>query len=379
MNRIAAALVTCMQPMALCEQDSNRITSPDITKHEFYKKRLDCKGIRILGSEAVSNTAFNIACERLLRMTRHTNSNIHNNLIKNNVDFRLIAINESMTDLPEHSHMKNVKGGYSGKGRSVDDCRGMRHGSSVFCSEENLVNQGDKSKYSPNKKDIFIHETAHAIMGDGLDATAKDDIKHAWKKAVNDMKWQNDKKKAYALSNSGEYFAELSMWYFGGHGDFIDDKKKIPKPGPGGLAEHDGLGFKVLSNIYGGDVAVELPEKTTAKTLSPITGFEINSIQSNTGPMKHNKVSLSFKLDEKNNNEDIDYLVSWVNYKGDVKWGFRINKSCPHFKTNTFTGHAWLVQKVILRPRFYFFGKKIKTYKRFKGFIADKTDGICII
>ncbi len=95
--------------------------------------------------------------------------------------------------------------------------------------------------------------------------------------------------------------------------------------------------------------------------------------------MKHNKVSLSFKLDEKNNNEDIDYLVSWVNYKGDVKWGFRINKSCPHFKTNTFTGHAWLVQKVILRPRFYFFGKKIKTYKRFKGFIADKTDGICII
>ena len=81
MNRIAAALVAMQQPMALCKQDSNRITSPDITKHEFYKKRLDCKGIRILGSEAVSNTAFNIACERLLRMTRHTNGNIHNNLI----------------------------------------------------------------------------------------------------------------------------------------------------------------------------------------------------------------------------------------------------------------------------------------------------------
>ena len=92
-------------------------------------------------------------------MTRHANYQIHNNLIKNKVDFRLIGLNESMTDLPEHSHMKNKKNGYSGNDISVDKCRGMRHGSSVFCSEENLIQQWNKSKYSTNTKDIFIHET----------------------------------------------------------------------------------------------------------------------------------------------------------------------------------------------------------------------------
>ena len=140
--------------------------------------------------------------------------------------------------------------GYSGKGAKVDNCRGMRHGSSVFCSEENLIKQGDKSKYSPNTKDIFIHETAHAIMGDGLDKEANEEIKKAWENAKTTNLWKNQKRSAYALTNPGEYFAELSMWYFGGHGDFIDKKNKIPKPGPGGLVEHDNFGFKVLSNIY---------------------------------------------------------------------------------------------------------------------------------
>jgi len=381
MNRIAVATLSSFTPIVLCEKNSNKINAVTHDEsHLFYKKHLNCKGINIHGSKEVNDTAFHVACERLLRMTRHANYNVHNNLIKNNVDFRLIGINESMTDLPEHSHMKNVEGGYSGKGAKVDNCRGMRHGSSVFCSEENLIKQCDKSKYSPNTKDIFIHETAHAIMGDGLDKEANEEIKKAWENAKTTNLWKNQKRSAYALTNPGEYFAELSMWYFGGHGDFIDKKNKIPKPGPGGLVEHDNFGFKVLSNIYGGISNIKtkfIENENTENIINPATGFRVHTIQSYNGPMKTNKVSLNFKLND--NEDDSDYLINWVNYKGEIKWGFKINKSCPYFKTNTFTGHAWLVQKAVLKPRYYLFGPKVIKYYKVKAFIANEKDGTCMI
>ena len=88
MIRIAAASILSNSSMCLCYKDSNKIESPKLDKNiEFYKKHLNCKGIDIHGSEVVSDAAFNIACERLLRMTRHANYQIHNNLIKNKVDF----------------------------------------------------------------------------------------------------------------------------------------------------------------------------------------------------------------------------------------------------------------------------------------------------
>ena len=252
MNRIAVVTLSSFTKIVLCDTQANKIDA--VTQNEshlFYKKHLNCKGIRIHGSKEVNDTTFNVACERLLRMTRHANYTVHNNLIKNNVDFRLIGINESMTDLPEHSHMKNVEGGYSGKGRNVDEYRGMYQCSSVFCSEENLIKQCDKTRTSPNTKDIFIHDTAHVIMKYGLDEETIEEIINAWINAINTKLWEHQEKIPYALSNPREYFAELSMWYFGGHGDFIDYKNKIPEPGPSGRVDHDSLGFKVLNNIYG--------------------------------------------------------------------------------------------------------------------------------
>ena len=36
-----------------------------------------------------------------------------------------------------------------------------------------------------------------------------------------------------------EYFAELSMWIFGSHGEFADHQRQLPAPGPAGLARYD--------------------------------------------------------------------------------------------------------------------------------------------
>ena len=40
-------------------------------------------------------------------------------------------------------------------------------------------------------------------------------------------------RRAYAGTNPSEYFAELCMWWFGTHGEFIDSKLEHPSPGPG--------------------------------------------------------------------------------------------------------------------------------------------------
>ena len=154
------------------------------------------------------------------------------------------------------------------------------------------------------------------------------------------------------------------QWYFGGHGDFIDKNNKFPKPGPGGLAQHDNNGFKLLSKIYGSGSKIKPSnlDNINSNNICPIIDSGIYCVKSDTGPNKHNKVSLLFKLE--NDDNDADYLVNWVNYKGQIKWGFKINKSCKEFKTNSFTSCV-LVQKAVIVPRFYFFGKKVKKYRAF--------------
>jgi hypothetical protein len=48
-----------------------------------------------------------------------------------------------LSDLPEHVHMRGVRGGYSRDARrpTIDIYRGMLHGAHVACGEENLVRQ----------------------------------------------------------------------------------------------------------------------------------------------------------------------------------------------------------------------------------------------
>ena len=49
-----------------------------------------------------------------------------------------------------------------------------------------------------------------------------------------------------------EYFAELSMWIFGSHGEFADHQRQLPAPGPAGLARYDAAGFDLVGSIYDG-------------------------------------------------------------------------------------------------------------------------------
>ena len=57
-------------------------------------------------------------------------------------------------------------------------------------------------------------------------------------------------------SNPDEFFAELTMWYFGTHGDLHMSGSK-PENGPDGLKKYDPDAFALLDDFYSGRVNVK--------------------------------------------------------------------------------------------------------------------------
>ena len=56
----------------------------------------------------------------------------------------------------------------------------------------------------------------------------------------------------YAMTNEAEFFAELSMWYFGSHGDM---GKISPRPASGKewLERYDGKSYQLFDRLYRGE------------------------------------------------------------------------------------------------------------------------------
>jgi hypothetical protein len=62
-------------------------------------------------------------------------------------------------------------------------------------------------------------------------------------------------KGAYSATNPDEFFAELSMWYFGTHGDLRMTGSK-PANGPDGLKQYDPEAFTLFDHFYHGRIKV---------------------------------------------------------------------------------------------------------------------------
>lgn len=77
--------------------------------------------------------------------------------------------------------------------------------------------------------------------------------------------------KAYAGTCPQEYWAELTMWYFGSHGEFVDRQAKTPHPGPGGLAEYDPDGFRRAPPEQSPRASSFLPRAICASSLAEIS------------------------------------------------------------------------------------------------------------
>lgn len=95
---------------------------------------------------------------------------------------------------------------------------------------------------------MLLHEMSHAyhnkVLGDNYEA-----IKYAYKNSVNLKLYDSvsyihgGNKKAYAMNNEKEYFAEISEAYFGKN-DFYPYIKSE-------LAVHDPVGYQLMINVWG--------------------------------------------------------------------------------------------------------------------------------
>jgi len=110
------------------------------------------------------------------------------------------------------------------------------------CGEENLL-WLEKDRY--RGRDICVHEFAHNIYQHGMSRAMRDRFRQQYRLSFDQGLWLE----SYAGSNRHEFFAELSMWYFGTHGDLT---MKGPKPAHGraSLEAYDPEAFALMDEFY---------------------------------------------------------------------------------------------------------------------------------
>jgi dipeptidyl-peptidase-4 len=236
-----AAQAPSRQPVGTGAAQIRRIDPPE---QGFYAKELDYEGIPIKASEVVADQALFVARDRIARMLKNL-PDARYNLKTAGAELHIIGKDQVTSDLPEHRHLKGKP--FDGNLTVDQRTRGLG-GRLTSCGEENLL-QLPGDRYAG--RDICTHEFAHCIQSRGLSADVRQKIREQYHRSLDKGLWKG----AYAATNEGEFFAELTMWYFGTHGDL---KMTGPKPanGPEGLKQYDPEAYALLDDLYSGRIPV---------------------------------------------------------------------------------------------------------------------------
>lgn len=235
-----------------------RIVPPE---KDFFSKETSYRGIPIKAHEVVSDEALYAAHDRLATMLRQLPV-IVSNLVAARVELHIIGKDQVTTDLPEWRHDKGKPlPEYNGLTRD-ERTRGMG-GRLVSCGEENLLKL-TKDRY--RGRDICLHEFAHAVRNYAMSRETRDLFNQQYRRSIGQGLWV----KGYAASNPDEFFAELTMWYFGTHGD-MNMKEPKPKNGPEGLKAYDPEAFGLFDDFYQGRIASARLPATPRGTRNPQT------------------------------------------------------------------------------------------------------------
>lgn len=254
---IASVIITLGWAGWIRAADSPAVDRPPIRvidppEQEFFGKVLDFHGIPIKAHQVVSDEAMVAAYDRLGLMFAHLLPKqplVISNLVAAGAALHIIGKDQVTTDLPEWRHDKGkpiYEPTYDGKTRD-ERTRGMG-GRLTSCGEENLLRLPN-DRY--RGRDICLHEFAHNILSTGTTREVRGKVEAQWKRSLEKGLWV----KSYAGSNPDEFFAELTMWYFGTHGDLGMTGPK-PENGPDGLRKYDPEAFALLDDFYGGRIDV---------------------------------------------------------------------------------------------------------------------------
>ena len=219
----------------------------------FFSKLLDYHGIPIKAHAVVSNAALYAAYGRLSTLLSNQPMAL-SNLVAAGAELHIIGRDQVTTDLPEWRH---------DKGKPLEEYHGLTRdqrtrgmgGRLTSCGEENLLKL-EKDRY--RGRDICLHEFSHCIRNYGIPRDLRARFDEQFHRSLEAGCWRN----SYAGSNPDEFFAELTMWYFGTHGDLHMTGPK-PDNGPQGLKKYDPEAFALLDDFYSGRIVVsrKLPRK----------------------------------------------------------------------------------------------------------------------
>ncbi len=228
----------------------------------FYKKHADAQGIAVLSSEKVPDAALLVARDIVIHMLAKR-PDLRAEMVKKKMKVGVMAYSESTTDIPEHRNNKRPgpndprltpgeKANYDkpgGIGSQTDKeywdrrARGLG-GNPTTCAEENLLGYPGTRYFGEN---IFVHEFAHGIMGQGIrtaDPTLFADIQAAYKEAMAKGLWKNH----YASTNANEYWAEGTQTWFWSNYEYKDGEKRVQTPDD--LQSYDPKLYELLSRVY---------------------------------------------------------------------------------------------------------------------------------
>lgn len=242
----AAASLAFAITMPAQSDDQQAVELSSSAASGFFKKYVDCGGIAVRSSPAVADEALRLGCEKISLMLENM-PNARNVLVRRRAELHIIGRNEQTSDLPEFQQQRGVLY-VDNKGRltTIDARTRGKGGLLSSCGEENILHlPGDR--YGDGY-DVCTHEFAHAIMDYGIGADQRQQIHDQYERSVSAGLWRN----AYAATNAKEYWAELSMWYFGSHGGRRRDSETPAGNGPKALQGYDPQGFSLLQRIYGG-------------------------------------------------------------------------------------------------------------------------------
>lgn len=242
----AVGLVAIGRPAHAAASAADAIVPLDPPEQGFFAKRLDFHGIPIKAHQVVADEALYAAHDQLARELGHLPM-VVSNLVAAGVELHIIGRNQVTTDLPEWRQ---------DKGKPLDEYHGLTRdqrtrgmgGRLTSCGEENLLKL-EKDRY--RGRDICLHEFAHAIRNFGVSREVRARFDEQYRRSLDHGRWQ----KSYAGSNPDEFFAELTMWYFGTHGDLNMTGPK-PENGPEGLKHYDPEAFALFDDFYQGRIPV---------------------------------------------------------------------------------------------------------------------------
>jgi hypothetical protein len=244
------------EPLAASPVQRPAIQPISPPESDFYAKRLDYFGIVIKAPTNVVDEALFAAYDRLSMMLTNL-PGVRVKLAKAGAELHIIGRDQVTTDLPEWRHDKGKPlAEYNGLTRD-QRTRGMG-GLHTSCGEENLLRL-EKDRY--RGRDICVHEFAHNILSHGASREFRQKVREQHRRSLDRGLWVG----AYAGSNRDEFFAELTMWYFGTHGD-LGMKGAKPANGRDGLRAYDPEAFALLDDFYSGRMEPAGPSPAPSQT-----------------------------------------------------------------------------------------------------------------